>query len=411
MSLLVARQPVLDTEQNTWGYELLFRSGVENAFIGKSGQLPDGDEATMSVMDNAFFNGLGQLTGGRKALVNFTRNLLLKGYAEILPKEIAVIEILENIKPDDQVLTACYNLKNLGYTIALDDFQYNPVFDELLSIADIVKVDFTLSNAEERVNLAEKLLPMGIELLAEKVETQDEFYQSKDLGYKYFQGYFFSRPQVIKQHQIPESTAAKLRLLTEVNKPDINFNDLENIFKTDPGLTMRLLRYMNSAFFGFSQEITCIKQAITLLGQKNLRKWATILAMSDSVENKAPELLKQAVFRARFCELLAVSVSKKTQTDDFFLAGLLSLAEALLESPKEMIFEDMILSKQLKKVLLKGSDDTLLGASLELVKSIETGNWDITDAISEQYKISQKFIADTQNSASVWAEDVMASNE
>ncbi|MHC4872259.1 MAG: EAL and HDOD domain-containing protein [Planctomycetota bacterium] len=411
MSLLVARQPVLDTDQNTWGYELLFRSGFENAFLDDKGMLPDGDEATMSVMDNAFFNGLGQLTGGRKALVNFTRNLLLGGYAEILPKETVIIEILEDINPDESVVEACYNLKSQGYTIALDDFKYNPIFDELLSVADIVKVDFTVSKAEDRINLADKLLPMGIKLLAEKVETQEEFNHSKELGYTFFQGYFFSKPQIIKRQQMPESTAAKLRLLTEVNKPDIDFNDLENIFKTDPGLTMRLLRYMNSAFFGFSQEITSIKQAITLLGQRNLRKWATILAMSDTVENKAPELLKQAIFRARYCELLATAVSRRLRTDDFFLAGLLSMAEAMLDSPKEVIFEDMVLSDHLKQVLVDGFDDTLLGASLDIVKSIETGNWDVIDAMAEQYKIPFELISTTQKEAAVWAEDVIASNE
>lgn len=407
MNLFMARQPILDTELKTWGYELLFRSGVENAFMSVENGLPDGDQATMAVLDSAFFSGLSQIAAGSKVLVNFTRHLLLNGYADILPKENVIIEILEDIIPDDPVLEACYRLKNAGYTLALDDFQYSTRIEPLLSIVDIIKVDFIQSGIAERMELAHALLPLNIRLLAEKVETREEFEQARDLGYTLFQGYFFSKPQVVQGARMPESKMAKMRLLREVNRPEISVDAVTAVIKSDPGMTMRLLRYLNSAFFGVRNKITSIRQAVVMMGRSNLRKWATVLAIAEVSGGKPPELLKQAVFRARFCELLGEMGRSTNNSDDFFIVGMLSLVEALVDQPRDMIIAEMSLNDETKGVLMNTSTGTLLCDSLHIAEGVEGGHWFMVDELAQHYNISQDVVANAYREAILMADSFM----
>lgn len=406
MDLIVARQPVLDLDMQTWGYELLFRDGVENAFCAEGRVAPDGDKATLSVLNSAFFSGLSNLTGNNMALVNFTRPLLISGYAEILPKENVIIEILETVKPDDEVIEACYKLKSNGYRLALDDFQYSPEMEQLLAIADIVKVDFMQTGVFERIELSETLLSLNIELLAEKVETTEDYNQARELGFKYFQGYFFSKPQIINREAMPQSRVLCLQLLKEVNRSEINVDVIEEIIKGDPGLTMRMLRYLNSAFFGFRNKITSIKQAILMLGQKNLRKWATILAITTGNEHKPPELLKQALFRARFCEMLGETKEDLGSYDDYFIVGLLSLVEALLDQPKEDIFSEMALNEEMLSAL-NGAEGTLLSDSLRISESIEHGAWELVNKLVSVYGINDGMISEAYQEALYLADSFM----
>lgn len=410
MDVFVARQPIFDSKLATWGYELLFRSGVENAFIGKDGKAPDGDQATLSVMDSAFFSGISQITGNSKALVNFTRYLLLNGYAEILPKEYVIIEILETVEADEAVVEACYKLKNAGYTLALDDYCYANKTDGLLSVVDIVKVDFMQAGVMERMEIAEALLPMNITLLAEKVETQDEFEQAQGMGYTYFQGYFFSKPQIMSTARLPQSKMARLQLLREVNRPEINVENITALIKGDPGMTMRLLRYINSAFFGFRSKITSIKQAVVMLGRNNLRKWATVLALAENSEGKPTELLKQAIFRARFCELVAEVGRQVRNGDDYFIVGLLSLADALMDQPREVILPEMSLSDEMLGALFGNEQQTLLYSALQLVCGVENGHWLYVEELARSNNISQDVVAHAYREAVLTADKFILSN-
>lgn len=407
MSLFMARQPILDATLSTWGYELLFRGGVENVFSDRGGGLPDGDQATLSVLDAAFFSGLTQVTGGNKALVNFTRHLLLNGFAEILPKELVIIELLETIDPDEKVIEECYRLKSAGYQLALDDFLYTPKMEPLLSIVDIVKVDFIQSGPAERMELAHALLPLNITLLAEKVETQEEFQQAKDLGYTLFQGYFFSKPQVMHGAKMPDSRVAKMHLLREVNRPDVDIDAVTAIIKSDPGMTMRLLRYLNSAFFGIRNKITSIRQGVVMLGRNNLRKWATVLAITESAPGKPPELLKQAIFRARFCELLAEMGKHLRNSDDFFIVGMLSLVDALLDQPKDEILAEMSLNDEIQSVLTRQGSGTLLSDALHIAENVENGHWFMVDELARAYSIPQEVVANAYREAVLMADSFM----
>ena len=244
MKKFVARQPIFDAEQNVFAYELLFRTGMEDFF-----NFDDSDQAASSVIVDSFLLfGLETLTGGQKAFINCTREMLVKGYMALLPKEQVVVEILETVEPDEEIIGACLRLKRAGYLLALDDFVYEDKYEPLLELADIIKVDFQATEAAGRKSLVERMAPRGVKLLAEKVESKQEFEQAVEMGYDYFQGYFFSRPQILSGQDVPGYKLNYLRVLQAVNRPEVNLREIENVIKQDVSLTYKLLRYLNSAF-------------------------------------------------------------------------------------------------------------------------------------------------------------------
>ena len=220
MENFVARQAIFDKNLKVYAYELLFRAGQENVYAAT-----DADLATSSVITDSFITiGLESLTRGKRAFINFTKNLLMDETATIIPKDSLVVEILEDIKPDEGIIAACTKLKESGYTLALDDFIFDEVFKPLIELADIIKVDFRLSGMEESRALIEKYGLKRIKFLAEKVETQDEFDQALEMGFTYFQGYFFSKPVIVTSKDIPGYKINHLNIMHEINHPDIDFN-------------------------------------------------------------------------------------------------------------------------------------------------------------------------------------------
>jgi len=379
----VARQPILDRRLRTVAYELLFRSGLENIFTAE-----DGDRASMSVMHASFLGGeMRNITGGKQAFVNFTRPLLLDGYPELLPREHVVIELLETIEPDESVVATCRALRRAGYRLALDDFVYRAEYDALLEIVNIVKVDFRESAAEERAAMADRLLPMGIELLAEKVESAQELEEARALGFSYFQGYFFSKPDVITARRSGQGRTSRLELLKEVNSEELDIDAAEEIFRRDPLLAMKLLKYINSAQLGVRNEVRSIRHALSLLGQRNLRKWILVLTLSGMGEDKPGELLRQAIVRAHFCEALAGPMGRPDDGPSLFLLGLFSLLEALADRPLAEILEGMSLSNEVRDALL-GSDSPLAEA-LAVVQAFETGTWDAIAHFAESARVAE----------------------
>jgi c-di-GMP-related signal transduction protein len=216
----IARQPIFNSGRIVYGYELLFRSGPENFFSHS-----EPDVACVSATDNLFLIGMERLTQGRRAFVNCTREFIVRDYVTLLPKDGVVIEVLESVCPDEKVISACRRLKEAGYLIALDDFRDSPEWRPLASLADFIKVDILATTPGEQVRLAEKFAPT-VRLVAEKVETYEEFQRTQSLGYSYFQGYFFSRPQMLSHHDIPAGKLNYLLILQAVNRPQF---DIEQI--------------------------------------------------------------------------------------------------------------------------------------------------------------------------------------
>lgn len=263
-----------------------FRSSPENVFRSNNP-----DKASATVVDKLLTFGSKSLTDGRWAFINCTRDFLLNEYATLLPRKETILEILENIEPDREVIAACRRLKNAGYMIALDDFCYAEKFQPFIEITDFIKVDFLSTPLALRQLLVKKFMPMGIRMLAEKVETREDFNRARQMGYEPFQGYFFCKPEILTSRQLPAYKLHYLHVLQAVSRPELDIGELERIIQRDASLCYKLLRYVNSAVFGFRREISSLRHALTLLGEREVKKWASVVAMVEIAQDRPPELL------------------------------------------------------------------------------------------------------------------------
>lgn len=377
METFIARQPIFDFSQRVFGYELLFRSGPDNFF-----KHTDPDRATSKVIaDSYFLLGIQTLTGGKRAFINITRDILLNEYVFLVPKELIVVEILENVVQDSEVIDACRKLKRAGYLLAMDDFVFDDPDQPLLELADFVKVDFLSANETEQWSAIKQFSPSGISLLAEKVETHEVHQKALKMGYQYFQGYFFSKPKIIIGKDIPAFKLHYFRILQEVHRVELDFKQIEKIIKQEVSLSFKLLRYINSAYFGLRNRISSIKQALILLGEKEVRKWVSLIAMATMGEDKPEELVVQAIIRAKFCESLAPHVGLGRRAEDLFLVGMFSMIDAILDQPLSEILMEIPIHDDIKGALL--GEESSLRDIFQYALAHEKGQW---EQLSEQAK-------------------------
>ena len=366
--ILVARQPIYDSQLNVVAYELLYRDNHINQALFDNGEV-----ATSTVIINAFVNiGFDTLVGDKKAFVNIPKGLLVGGETASLPKENIVLEILEDVEIDDSVVAATRKLAQQGYTIALDDFVFEEKWRPLVELASIIKIDLLALEEQQLINEVDYLKSFDVELLAEKVESKHEFELCQKLGFSYFQGYYFSKPQIVKGAKVPSSKLAVLRILSRVYDPDISFSELEEILSQDVSLSYKLLRIINSAAFKTSKKVESLKQAIAILGLNNLRNWVSLLTFSG-IKDKPSELFKTSMVRAKMCELLARQTNQSGDANVYFMVGLFSNIDALLDQPLEVLTGKMPFSDEIIDALLnhKGS----MGSVLNCVINYECGNW------------------------------------
>jgi EAL and modified HD-GYP domain-containing signal transduction protein len=396
LDVFVARQPILDRARRTDGYELLFRSGTVNHFDGSSG-----DQASLNVLDVSFFTlGLPAITGGKRAYVNFTRDTLMRGYATILPRQQVVVEILETVVPDDDVVEACRVLKQAGHTIALDDFVAGGPAERLVPFADIIKVDFERSAPADRARLVERLRPTGVALLAEKVETEDEFAEGVAAGYTYFQGYFLSRPVIISGPSVPAAKRSLLQLLHEIHRPGADLAAIEQVIKREVALTYKLLTYINSAAFGFRRRIETVGHTLAMLGEVGVKKWASVAALSGLGSDKPFELVVTSVSRARFCELLAVGAGLQRRAADAFLMGLFSMMDALLGRPLVEILDQLPVAADVRQAL--SGESNPLRRLLDLAVAYERGHWSAVAEHSAALSLQDGALSEMYLQAVAW---------
>ncbi len=397
MDTFIARQPIFDLKKNVFAYELLFRSGWENYFSHD-----DIDQAASKVIgDSVLVHGLDTLTAGRKGFYNFSRETLLEAYYTVLPKEETVVEILEDVEPDAEVIKAAEKLKAAGYTLALDDFVYNERFAPLLDLADIIKVDFLLSDRFEQLELAARFAPKGIKMLAEKVETWEIYQDAIKMGYVYFQGYFFSKPTVMTSKDIPAFKLHYLQILKELQKSDLSYDGLEKIIKMEVSLSYKLLRYINSAFFGWKTNISSINHALVLMGENDVKKWASLMVLSSMADDKPNELVVQAVFRARFSECLAPRFGLSAHSQDLFLMGMFSLIDAIIDTSLSELLEKLPIADDIKLALLEQKGR--MGEVFQLLLAYERGNWEEIAELTARFKINDDGISRYYLDALEWA--------
>ena len=392
--IFIGRQPIYNRELGVYAYELLFRAAPHNA-----ARFSDGDQATSNVIVNAFMEiGLDNIVGQHLAFINLTRAFFVEQENICLPKERVVLELLEHIEPDVEVIEGIKRLSAQGYSIALDDFVYRDGLQPLVQLADIVKVDVMVQQRDEIRSQVQKLRQHSLKLLAEKVETRDTFDFCLELGFDYFQGYFFAQPQVVRGQRLPNNRLAILRLLSRLQDPNIKPAELEELIVQDVTFSYRILRYVNSAAFSLAHKIESVHQAVVILGQKTIKTWTTLLAMSG-VDNKPTELVITAMVRGKMAEALARAL-KAPHPEAFFTVGLFSALDALMDNTMQEILTQLPLAEHISSALLyhKG----IHGEVLASVLAYERGEWE--QAGCETLGASQ--VRDCYLSAVRWAGDV-----
>lgn len=366
--VFIGRQPIFDRHMRVYAYELLYRHGfVDHAVI------TDFNAASSEVVINSLIEvGLDRLVGTKKAFCNFTRDFLIKGASIPFPTNQLVIEVLETVTPETEVMDAIRSLSRSGHMIALDDFVVTDDLVPLVALADVIKIDVLELSREEIVSQVEKLREVKtLKLLAEKVETHDEYVFCRDLGFDLFQGYFFSKPQVVSGRKTPPSRLAMLRLMSELQRADIDLEKLEEIIQTDVNLSVKLLRQINSSFYSLMSEVKSIRQAIIYLGLQHIRNWACIVSMG-SIDDKPQELMLMALLRGKMCEIMSESDDHE-QRGMYFTVGLFSMLDSIMDLSMEEVLSTLPLTDEVNAALLQR--DGMLGTTLSCVEAYERASW------------------------------------
>jgi len=370
MEIFLARQPIFDRQQRVFGYELLYRSGLNNTYDNS-----DDDNATASVLINSFLSiGIERITGGKIGFINFTDTLLRSGAAELFPQTSLGIEVSASSLVDDQLFEICSALKQAGYTIILDDFEKGDPENVLVQIADVIKVDFLSESRFHPFDISRINHKNQVKYLAKKVETVEAFNHAVDLGYVLFQGYFFAKPVIMAGKALAAHRTSYLRMLQELNEPDINLDKLEKIISRDVTLSFKLLSYINSPFWGLSNKIKDIRHALNMLGPPKAKQWLSLLVLSSMGSGKSQELIVSSLVRARFFELIAPKVGHEENASALFLLGLFSMIDALVDMPITDVLAGLPISVDIKNSIL-GKPGPYSDV-YQLLVNYERGDWE-----------------------------------
>lgn len=401
MEVFVARQPIFDRQRRLYGYELLYRSDpADNRFDGT-----EATSATKQVISSSLLSiGFENLTCGKKAFLNFNHRLLSEGVYLSLPREATVIEILESVELTEDLIALCRSIHKQGYAIALDDFVFSPQLEPLTHLAQLIKVDMRVTGRPEQERLLRVYGPRGIALLAEKVETYEEFDWALAAGYDYFQGYFFARPSVIRGKKLAASQLNCLRLLSEVQKADLDFPRLSELIRADVALTYKLLRYVNSAMLGRTGETQSIQHALSVMGSDNARRWVVLATLPMLATDKPGAVATLSIFRAQFCERL-IQLAGIPLQNEAFLMGMFSLLDALLDRPLDELLLAVSVAPDIREALLGiAPDDSVLSKIYRLTRRYEQGDWDEVERLAHSCGFPGSAAGRAYVDATLWAE-------
>ena len=386
LTIFIARQPIFDRQKQVYAYELLYRSDS----INRANVIND-EYATLKVIANSLLIGLQRLTDGKRAFIHFNKLLLIGQIPLLFPKDILGVEIFETVKPEDRVIKVCERIKNAGYLMVMDDFVFNQPYRALLQYADMIKLDFLGNSPAERQAIAREAASLNLKLLAEKIETQTDYDEAVQLGCVYFQGFFFQKPDLVSRKEMPGYKLNYLHIIRKIHDPVLELDDIEDIIKHDVSLTYKLMRFINSASFGFKVTVRSIHHALMLLGKREIKKWLTIIVMSGIGREKPLELMNIAVVRARFCEALASEFKLYHEPSEFFLMGMFSMMDAFLDRPIEEILDELPLQESVIAGLL-GRDEEF-SRVLKLVKAFEKGQWELVAQYNSHMHLPEERIA------------------
>ncbi|MCG9564338.1 EAL domain-containing protein [Vibrio chagasii] len=370
----VARQPILNRKRNTLGYELLFRDGEKNAYPAHI----ESNRATYRlIVENFLSVGLNPSIPSSRCFINFPYQSLIRRLPLSLPKDKVVVEILETCKPTDELLEAVKDLYQAGYMIALDDFTSTPEWERFLKYTHIVKLDIMQMGLDEACDLVRTHQGKKFSFLAERVETEQEFQQAKEAGFKFFQGYFFNKPEIIKSKYISPEQVIAMELFQEVCKPDVDFQRVESIVAKDVALSYKLLRFVNTMSPRLEVTISSFRQALVYLGQEKLKMFVSLAVASYVSDKKPKELYGLSLQRAQFCQRMSRYQAFEGYREQAFMIGLFSLLDALLDLSLENLVEQLPLCKSIKVALLRREGP--YGTLLALEESFEHADWQQID--------------------------------
>jgi EAL and modified HD-GYP domain-containing signal transduction protein len=378
MDVFIGRQPILDREENVIAYELLYRNSLSNRYEGL-----DHDSATVDVMVNSFTGiGIKEVGERKKCFINFTENLLLNRVPTYISPEYIVIEILETVNLTNEVVEVCKELKNKGYTIALDDVSVQRDLAELIPFVDIIKIDYLVMDKNDIRDMINQYRGQ-VKFLAEKIENREEYTEAMDMGFDYFQGYFFSKPVIIQGKDIAPVPTNYFQILNALNTQDPDIDHISSLIQQDLSLSYKLLKVMNSGAFLFKNKVTSIKQAVVLLGLYEIKKLVMILLMSSLKKtDNQNELVQMSLTRANFFERTAKVF--QINRNQLYMFGMFSLIDTILNKEMKDIVEDLPITKELSHALLRKNEKYKL--ALAVVKAIEKGDWHAVDQLCSHLK-------------------------
>lgn len=407
MDIFIGRQPIFNLHEQIVAYELLYRNKDSNSF-----PMVDSDVATVNVLINSFINiGIDEVTKGSPCFVNFTENLLMGSLTDYLEPTKVIIEILEDVPITKKLISRIQELKSKGFKIALDDFVLDEsvhIYDELFMYIDYIKVDFLLSPLLERMAVENKVKTQfpHIKLLAEKVETRNQFDVAKHSGYVLFQGYFFEQPQVIKSTDIPANTLQYLHIISLLRDYEPDIDEIAESIERDISLSYKLLQLINKSTKRSKSKIRTIKQGVLMLGLAELRRWIYLLMMKENniygESDVFDELMRRSLFRAKVCEEVA-KLNAKQNYSEYFLIGLFSLIDSLLRRPMNSILQKLPFSEELAETISGGK--TAMSPYLAFSVALSKVEWDKVEKYGAQLGLSEQQILEIQTKADEWVEE------
>lgn len=390
----IARQPILDQKLDLYGYELLFRDSMQNAAPVDL----DEDAATAQVLTTSNDVGLHDLVGDQLAFINLPQKFLTEPDLLLLPPEKVVLEILETVELNGTTLAGIEQLRQRGFQVALDDVVEHKQYSQAQDHVDIVKLEIPGIEPGDWGQIISELKALGFRVLAEKVETNEEFEQLVELGCDYFQGYFFARPRVVTGRRLTSNKLAMLQLMSRINDPDTDIETLSELVSRDVALSVRVMNYVNSAATALNRHVESIREAVVYLGRDTIRHLVMLLTMG-SVDDRPNALINMALQRGKLCEL----IGKHNEAEDggaFFTVGLFSVLDALMDAPMEDVIEKLTVTDDVREALV--SQEGAMGEALLLAVALERGDTSSLD----QSSVPGTILADMYLQATRWADGV-----
>jgi EAL and modified HD-GYP domain-containing signal transduction protein len=397
MEAFVARQPIFDRLRKVYGYDLEFRAGFEAFYETVTSDRAKVDFQMALNFEDLAGHGMGHLV--------FSRGLLLREVPALLPAEMLTVGLGGELGDDEEVIEACRKLREAGYELALDNARREHLSCRLLAYLDIARVDTAVVDAAEQQELCQQLPARGIRLLAKSVETAEDFEKALAADYWYFQGGFFRQPILRPGREIDTDKLNYVRVLGEVNKPELSYEQLEKLIQQDVAMTYKLLRFVNSAWYGLKHEVKSIRHALVLLGPPEIRVWASLLVLADAARDKPRELLRRSLTRARAAELLAPHLGMEAQGGELFLMGMFSLVDALTDVPLATVLEGLPLSEEVASALLDRQGR--YAGAYEVVLAYELGQWESLSRAVEALGLAEEVLPGIFRQARAWADEAL----